>query len=131
MAGDPDSKVASSKRIAGLIGPVLIAVAMSEWINLRAFAANPLPVVYLNGTLLLVAGIAIVRDHNRWVRGWPLLVTLTGWASTVLGLFRMFAPSSAAVADYSVPVHAMFAAILSVGIVLTIKGYARRSTASR
>jgi hypothetical protein len=53
-------------------------------------------------------------------------VTLTGWASILLGLFRMFAPSSAAVSDYSVPIHVTFSAILTTGIVLTIKGYALR-----
>src|SRR6476659_755834 len=49
------------------------------------------PVVYLSGTLMFVAGLAIVRVHNRWAANWTVLVTLTGWFFLCLGLFRMFA----------------------------------------
>jgi hypothetical protein len=47
------------------------------------------PVVYLSGTLLFVAGLATVRAHNRWVRAWPLLLTVLGWAALAVGLLRM------------------------------------------
>src|ERR1039458_1260312 len=52
------------------------------------------PVTYLVGILLFVAGLAIVRAHNRWIRGWPVLVTLVGWAAIFGGLFRMLAPEA-------------------------------------
>jgi hypothetical protein len=48
---------------------------------MHIFAAQTAPIVYLNGTLLFVGGLAIVQSHNRWSWGWPLLVTLTGWGS--------------------------------------------------
>ena len=56
--------------------------------------SNPAPVVliYLNGTLLFVAGLSIVRAHNQWKADWPVLVTLMGWFAIVGGLFRMFDP---------------------------------------
>ena len=47
---------------------------------------------YLDGALLIVGGLSIVRVHNRWARGWPLLTTLAGWSALLLGLGRMFAP---------------------------------------
>ena len=59
----------NSRRIAGLIGPTLIAVTVKEWMNVEIFtsATGPsfTPHVYLNGTLLFVADLA----HNLWMRG--------------------------------------------------------------
>jgi hypothetical protein len=49
--------VPRSRQIARIVGPTLIALGISE-------ALNPAPVVYLNGTLLFVAGLAIVQAHN-------------------------------------------------------------------
>jgi len=75
--------------------------------NLDVFtaAAGPslAPFVYLNGTLLFVAGPAIVRAHNRWTRGWPALITLVGWLAMLGGLGRMVAPVSAQQAGQTQP----------------------------
>jgi hypothetical protein len=54
------------------------------------------PHVYLSGTLLFVAGLAIVRAHNSWTPGWPVLITLVGWIAMLAGLGRMAAPLSPA-----------------------------------
>lgn len=68
-------------------------ISISEWVNLRILRANISPsVIYLNGTLLFVAGLSIVRVHNRWTGSWPVLVTLVGWLSILGGLVRMCAP---------------------------------------
>jgi len=82
----------NSKRIAGLLGPTLIAIPISEAMNLRIWTNVPAYFVYFNGTLLFVAGLSIIRDHNRWTSGWPVLVTLIGWFLILGGLVRMFAP---------------------------------------
>ena len=50
------------------------------------------PLIYLNGLLLFVAGLWIVRVHNHWTCRWPVMVTLVGWVAILVGLFRMFAP---------------------------------------
>ena len=83
-----------SRRIAGLLGSTIIALIMSEneFINPHLYDHQIPPVVYLSGTLLFVAGLSIVRAHNRWTRGWPAFVTLTGWFAILLGPFRMFTP---------------------------------------
>ena len=114
----------SSKHLAELIGPTLIAISTSEAMNLPIFANNPAPVVYLNGTLLFVAGLSIVRVHNRWMRGWPALVTFVGWLFLFGGLIRMAAPEFAqrSVQDSS-PVYALLLVLLAIGIVLTFKAY--------
>ena len=63
-----------SKRIAGLAGPTLIALTVSETVNLGIWKTNDPRVTYLNGLLLFIGGLAIVRAHNVWVRAWPVLV---------------------------------------------------------
>ncbi len=117
-----------SRRIAGLLGPTLIALAITEAMNLRVMAANRASVglVYLNGTLLFVAGLAIVQVHNRWTRGWPVLVTVMGWFAILAGLVRMIAPQSTA--SGAAWVYALLVVLLAIGIALTFTGYARRET---
>lgn len=101
-----------------------MAVTSSEALNLHIWAANIAPVTYLNGTLLFVAGLSIVRAHNRWTRGWPLLVTLVGWGVMAGGLFRMFAPE-AHPDSKSVATYAVIATLFAMGAFLTFKGYSR------
>lgn len=115
-----------SRRIAGLLGPTLIAVAVSEWLNLPLMLSSPAPVVliYLNGTLLFVAGLSIVRAHNQWKADWPVLVTLMGWFAIVGGLFRMFAPAFAQLHEQSTTaIRALLVVLLAVGAFLTFKAY--------
>ena len=74
----------NSKQLAGLVGPTLTVLGVSEALNLHIWAANIAPVTYLDGVLLFAAGLAIVRAHNVWTRRWPVLITLAGWC----GLLR-------------------------------------------
>ena len=118
----------SSVRLAGLLGPTLIALTVTEWLNIDVFiaAAGPSfgPHVYLNGTLVFVAGLAIVRAHNVWVRGWPVLITVVGWFALVAGLGRMAAPMAAqAAAQSSVILYGTFVVLFAIGVVLSFKAY--------
>jgi hypothetical protein len=97
-------------------------LAATEAANIRIFAAQTAPVVYLNGTLLLVGGVAIVQGHNRWSWGWPLVVTLTGWGVVALGLVRMIAPAAPQLAEGGMT-NAVFIALLALGAFLSFKGY--------
>jgi len=126
--------LSTSVRIAGLLGPTLIALTVTEWMNLDVFldAIGPSfgPHVYLNGTLLFIAGLAIVRAHNRWMRSWPVLVTVVGWFAMLAGLGRMAAPMSAQRAGQSaVIVYGSLFVLLAIGVVLTAQAFrhARRS----
>lgn len=115
----------NSKNIAGLIGPALIVVTISETINADIWAKNVAAGVYLNGMLLFVAGLAIVRAHNLWVRGWPTVVTLTGWFLMALGLLRMFAPEIflRGVQNTGYAFVAPTMGVLAIGLFLTFKAY--------
>lgn len=114
----------NSKQLAGLIGPTLIMLGATEAMNLAIFAANTPAVVYLNGTILFVAGLAIVRAHNHWSWNWSVLVTLTGWFAVVLGLYRMIAPA-APQAQAGPASSAMFAALFVLGAFLTYRSMVR------
>ena len=121
----------NSTRLAGLLGPTLLAVCITEWMNLGVFTAaigpSFAPHVYLNGTLLFVAGLAIVRAHNYWTRGWPVLITLVGWMIMFGGLGRMAAPRSAQEAgNHPAVVYASLVVLIAIGVVLTIKSYGPR-----
>ncbi len=114
----------NSKQIAGLVGPTLIVLTLSETINVHIWTANIAPAIYLNGALLFVAGLSIVRAHNRWIRGWPVIVTLVGWLAILIGLFRMFAPELQLKGAQNTPVVIAGAMIvLAIGIHLTFKAY--------
>src|ERR1700693_2629997 len=59
------------------------------------------------GYAAFVPGLAIVYFHNRWTNGWPVLVTVMGWLSLVVGLLRMVFPTQlAAMAKKIVPAAA-------------------------
>jgi len=111
-----------SKQLAGLIGPTLIAVGATEALNIHIFENQIAPVVYMNGTILFVLGLALVRAHNHWAWKWPTFITGTGWVLLAGGLYRMIAPetppATAGLASYT-----MFAAIVMIGLLLSYKGY--------
>ncbi len=108
--------------MAGLIGPTLAAMTLSELLHLRIWTTNDPRVTYLNGVLLFLGGVAILRAHNRWVLGWPVLVTLTGCFGVLGGLFRMFAPE-APQAPIATPTYVVIASLFAVACLLTYEGY--------
>lgn len=91
---------------------------------MNIYAVQTAPVVYLNGTLLFVAGLALVRAHNLWRRDWTVLLTLTGWVALLLGLYRMFFPV-APQASAGAATYAMLAVLFIVGAILTAAAYWR------
>lgn len=119
----------NSRDLASVMGPALIALAVTEPLNWEIFEQQSAPVTYLNGTLMFVAGLALVRAHNLWVWGWQTLVTLIAWVLLLGGFYRMIAPG-AAEAQMNIsdaPMIAAFGVIAAIGLTLTYQGYRRRS----
>ena len=129
--------MSTSKTIAALLGPTLVATAVTVLANLDAMptliegmAQSPMLVV-LAGYAAFVPGLAIVYFHNRWSGGWPVVVTVMGWLSLVIGLVRMIFPMQiAAMASKLAP--APGGALIAIGVVflliggfLSFKAYAR------
>jgi len=120
--------MANSRQIAGLLGPGLSAVLISEFplVQPHLYDAQIPPVVYLSGVLFFVAGLAIVRAHNVWVRAWPVLITATGWFFLVLGLGRMFAAAQYRQASAGTGSNIFIVLegfLLAVALVITYYGY--------
>ena len=75
-----------------------------------------------------LVGLAIVRTHNRWIRNWTVLVTLSGWFFLLLGLFRMFAAGTyqKSSADTSATVFMVLEGTLAIlGLIMTYKAFSR------
>ena len=128
--------MATSKSIAALLGPTLIASGASIFFNLGAWPGmvdqafhNP-ALVFVSGYLLFVAGLAIVYFHNQWKGGWPAVVTTLGWLAVVSGLLRILFPTRLAeIATRAVQAAGVMpiAALLSlvIGAFLSFKAYRR------
>jgi hypothetical protein len=85
-----------SKTIAGLISPTLVAIAAGMLLNMARSLRwrNRFPAPPRSSSCPVssfIAGLAIVRVHNRWANGWPVLVTILGWLFVLgLGAFLSF-----------------------------------------
>jgi hypothetical protein len=115
-----------SKSIAGIIGPTLIVMGVSElkaW-NPNLYDSQIVPLVYFSGVLMFIAGISIVRTHNVWVLSWQTCITIIGWFGILLGLLRMFFPQVYK-AQFKNEFSALIVEILLIllGIFLTFKAY--------
>ena len=124
--------MSNSKQIAALLGPTMVAMLVAEfpYVQPRLYDAQIPPVVYLSGVLMFVAGLAIIRAHNIWVRNWTVLVTLSGWFLLLLGLVRMFAASRyrQATASTSSWVFVLLeGCLLALAVFITFKAYSRSS----
>ena len=126
----------TSKTIAALLGPTLMASAVSIFLNLEVWPAmvdqafhNP-ALIFVMGYPIFVAGLAIVYFHNRWTASWPVLVTALGWLAMLSGLSRILFPTrltdiaTTAVQTAGVmPIAALV--IFVVGAFLSFKAYGR------
>lgn len=123
-----------SRLIAGIAGPALMAIGTAALFNrlqmerMAGELAGNTALVFVAGLLSLVAGLAIVRAHNIWHGGWPVVVTVLGWLAIVGGLVRMWLPGMAspiAAAFTSRPDLIIAAGLvnLALGTFLTFKAY--------
>jgi hypothetical protein len=126
----------TSTTIAGLIGPTLVAIAAGILLNIGSFPALAEQVsrdpalIFVSGILLFIAGLAIVRVHNRWTNGWPVLVTVLGWLFVLGGLARMFFPTglaaiAAGIGQFTGAIIAAAIVLLGLGAFLSFQAYRR------
>jgi hypothetical protein len=119
--------MSTSKTIAALLGPTLIATAAMVLVNLDAMptliegmAQSPMLVV-LAGYAAFVPGLAVVYFHNHWTGGWPVVVTVMGWLSLIIGLIRMIFPMQiATMASKLAP--APSGMLIGIGVVFLLIG---------
>jgi len=115
-----------SKSIAGIVGPTLILMVLSElkvW-NATLYDAQIVPLVYLSGVLMFIAGLSIVRKHNIWAWGWQTLITIIGWLGLLFGILRMFLPQMyIAKFKNDNSAFAVELILILIGLILTVKAY--------
>ncbi len=116
--------------------PNLVAIAAAMLFNFGSFPALAEQIsrdpglIFVSGILLFVAGLAIVRAHNIWTGGWPVLVTVLGWLTVLGGLLRMLFPTQLAAMVARVD-QSSGRIIVGAGILLVLgpfshsKGYSR------
>jgi len=96
---------------------------MRLW-NPTLYDTQIVPLIYLNGVLLFVAGLAIVNCHNIWIYGWQTLITIIGYIVIIVGLFRMFFPEiQKAEFDNNNSILIGEFILILIGIFLTFKAY--------
>ncbi len=115
--------MSKSTEIGRYIGPVLVLLFLSEIINLHIWNGGNTPqLTYLNGFVLLLFGWYIVSKHNIWIWEWPVLITIMGWATTLLGLYRLFF-STAPQAGDNIGTILTITLLLVIALVITYKSY--------
>ncbi len=120
--------------ISKFLGPIVLVLSVPMVLaperlletTRRALADRPL--ILITGILAMVAGISIVNTHNVWVLGWPLIVTLFGWALVISGAARIVAPRAVdniGGAMLGRPIVTRIAGVVwgSLGAFLTYQGY--------
>jgi hypothetical protein len=127
--------------LAKLIGPLLFFMGVSLLVNHEGFRlmADQLlhnyALIYVSGTITLVAGLAMVNLHNLWVRDWRVAITILGWLGVIGGIVRIVAPQHAAAigaAELTRP-GLLITAGLVVGLIgawLSYIGYLRQTPRS-
>lgn len=81
-----------AEQLARLLGPALLAISLTEAINLDIWTHNTAAVIHLNGSILFVIGLTMVQHHNNWDDMLHVIISLTAWTSMILGLYRMALP---------------------------------------
>ncbi|MEX0591633.1 MAG: hypothetical protein WD207_11165, partial [Xanthobacteraceae bacterium] len=88
----------TSRFLARLVGPFLVAIGAGLLVNTDAFAAMAAEflkspaLIFISGLLTLVAGLAIVNTHNVWVTDWRVIITIFGWLGVIGGALRIVFP---------------------------------------
>lgn len=108
--------------IAGILGPILMVVASSELLNFKIWRNVDVTVVALNGLVLLICGIVIIRFHNIWYLDWRLIITLLGWVMFLLAIYRSFFPKAQQAKENRLT-HLFLIFLFLLGCFLTYKGY--------
>jgi hypothetical protein len=86
--------------LARLLGPSMLVIGLGLLLNRATYRDLSLEVldspalIYLAGLIAFAAGLAIVLTHNVWVAGWPVIITIFGWAGLAAGIFRIVFPTS-------------------------------------
>ena len=87
-----------SEIVTTVISSMLLILGLSyffqsgQWVRLAKDAIDN-PYRYFPMVLfILILGLTVIGTHNRWVFGWPVVITLMGWIMTVKGIVFLVFP---------------------------------------
>ena len=78
-----------SAGVAALSGKITFAKIVDD------FEKSP-ALTFITGLLSLTLGMLLVEYHNIWVKDWPVLITIIGWAAVVKGIMFIAYPKAMA-----------------------------------
>lgn len=113
----------ASKKVGQYVGPVLAVLFLAEIkaLDIYRIPASP-QLVFLNGFVLFAFGFYLVSVHNVWTKHWPVLITLSAWGATILGVLRLLFPTAPqAPVDLLTRLTLLAFAVLEVFV--TVKSY--------
>ena len=120
--------------IVKILGPCFLVVALGIMLNrgffqkvMEDFCKNS-ALMFFGGMFALVVGLVVVLNHNVWVRGWPVVITIYGWGGILKGIWMLVFPNSAAKFTQAYSKNKTFLlahsiVILVLGVALIIFGY--------
>jgi hypothetical protein len=114
-----------TQRISAVLGPTLIAVTLSEAINLNIWVNAHPTLVYLNGLIFFISGMFIITSHSRWKNRQEFLVTLSGYLLGLAGAYRMFFPMASQLGS-GLLTYAVIALLGALGFVLSLGAFLKR-----
>ena len=86
--------------IAKFVGPVVLAVGLGIFFSKNYYTKvyrqleNETLAVLMSGIGILIAGIAIVLNHNIWNTFMAGVISFIGWASILKGVLLIAAPKT-------------------------------------
>ncbi len=86
--------------LAQLLGPILVLLGLSYAFRLNSFPklikdfAKDSGLMHISVLLMMLGGVALILAHNVWEWGWPLIITILGWAVLLKGLLYAFFPGA-------------------------------------
>lgn len=84
--------------IAQVLGPFYLVAGLGMMLNrgffkrvIEDFCQNA-TLMFYSGSAALVYGLFVVLLHNVWVKDWPVIITITGWAAILKGVMLILSP---------------------------------------
>ncbi len=120
--------------LAKLLGPYCLIVSLGVLLNFKFYRKvmedllKNSALIYIAGVIALIFGLLLVKFHNVWVLGWPVIITLIGWLGLIKGIWLIVFPDSLTkITNYHLKNPSILTArlivVLLLGLVLTVFGY--------
>ena len=115
--------MSSERNAAAIVGPTALAMALGEALNASIFVNTDPQLTFLDGALLFIAGVSLLRAHSAWVMRWPVVITILGWTVAGVGLSRLIEPTVEPGPTSGPGFIAGLVVLVLLGLFLSWKGY--------